>query len=87
MSRTVDPASAEYTVGTPFFDSMTFDLPGRSRPLTVRSLGAGGGKKKYIKNLQIDGMDFPFIVLDHGVIGDGADIVFEMSDTPQTWGK
>lgn len=82
----MDPASAEYTIGTPFFDSLGLDLPGASRPLSVTAKGAAGGRKKYIQNVQIDGTDFPYIVLDHGVIKDGADIVFEMSDRPQAWG-
>lgn len=82
----VDPASAEYVIGTPFFDSLTLDIPGASRPLTITSKGAGGGRKKYIKNIQADGLDWTYLVLDHGMIGDGRDFVFEMGDTPQSWG-
>lgn len=82
----MDPASAKYVIGTPFFDSLTLDLPGANRPLRITAEGAGGGKKKYIKSVTIDGQPWNDIVLDHGLISDGADIVFEMSDTPQTWG-
>lgn len=86
-SGAVDPAAAEYTIGTPFFDTITLHSPGASRPINVTAKGAGGGKKKYIKNIQMDDLDWGYIVMSHDMISDGRDIVFEMSDIPQTWGQ
>lgn len=83
----VVPATLEYTIGTPFFDTITLDLPGSSRPIKITAKGAGGGKKKYIKNIQMDGLDWGYIVMSHEMISEGRDIVFEMSDTPQIWGQ
>jgi putative alpha-1,2-mannosidase len=80
----VDPASATYTIGTPFFDHIALTLPGASRPLTVIAKGAGGGMK-YIKNVTLDGVPLRTFVLRHDDIKDGADLVFEMSDVPQSW--
>jgi putative alpha-1,2-mannosidase len=80
----VDPGSATYTIGTPFFDYITLTLPGASRPLTVVAKGASGGMK-YIKGVTLDGVPLRTFVLRHEDIKDGADLVFEMSDVPQSW--
>ena len=40
---------------------------------------------KYIKNLTLDGRQLRTFILDHGDIAKGGDLVFEMSDTPQSW--
>ena len=34
----------------------------------------------------IDGEPWEGVVVDHRRIADGADVVFEMVDTPQVWG-
>lgn len=80
----MDPASATYTIGTPFFDHITLTLPGASRPLTVTAKGASGGMK-YIKGVTLDGVPLWNFVLRHDEIKDGADLIFQMSDTPQSW--
>lgn len=82
--QAVDPASATYTIGTPFFDDLSLTLPGASRPLTVTATGASEGMK-YIKSLTLDGRELRTFILEHGDIADGGDLVFEMSDTPQSW--
>ena len=83
----VVPATLQYAIGTPFFDTITLDLPVSSRPLKIAAKGAGGARKKYIKNVKMDDLDWGHIVFDHKMIADGRDIVFEMSDTPQAWGQ
>jgi putative alpha-1,2-mannosidase len=80
----VDPASATYVVGTPFFDYIALDLPAGGT-IRVTAKGASGGKKKYIKSLTIDGRPHKTVIIDHAQLAHGADLVFEMSDTPQTW--
>jgi putative alpha-1,2-mannosidase len=80
----VDPASATYTIGTPFFDHLSLTLPGASRPLTITAKGASAGMK-YIKNLTLDGRELRTSILDHGDIANGGDLVFETSETPQSW--
>ena len=80
----MDPASATYTIGTPFFDYLSLILPGVSRPLTVTAKGASEGMK-YIKSLTLDGRELRTFILEHGDIANGGDLVFEMSNTPQSW--
>lgn len=80
----MDPASATYTIGTPFFDHLSLTLPGASRPLTITAKGASGGKK-YIKSLMLDGREIRTFILDHADIANGGDLVFEMSDRPESW--
>ncbi|ORY26128.1 glycosyl hydrolase family 92-domain-containing protein [Naematelia encephala] len=81
----VDPASATYVIGTPFFDNITLQLPGASRPLSIHAKGASD-RSKYIKSVTIDGKQHDSIFITHEQIKNGADIVFEMDATPQVWG-
>ena len=81
----VDPASAVYVIGAPFFDSLTLHLPGATRPLKITATGAGDGRR-YVKSVTIDGKPLDGITIDHRQIADGADIIFEMEGTPQVWG-
>lgn len=63
------------------------NLPGASRPLTI--ISAGAAERKYVKGVTIDGVpvssDRPIIM--HDQIKDGAEIVFEMTESPQAWGS
>lgn len=62
-------------------------LPGAARPLVVTASGAQ--TKVYVKSLTVDGVpvDSQRPVVTHAQIANGADVVFEMSDTPQAWGS
>ena len=64
---------------------MTVNLPGAPRPLVITSKGAP--TKQYVKRLAIDGIPVEEPVITHAQIARGADIVFEMSDSPQVWGS
>lgn len=66
---------------------MTIHLPRAARPLVVTASGAQ--TKLYVKNLTVDGVaiDSQRPVVTHAQIANGADVVFEMSDTPQAWGS
>lgn len=81
----VDPASATYVIGTPFFESITLDIPGASKPLVITAKGANDGRD-YVKGVIFDGQAHDAIHLSHAQISDGAEIVFEMEGTPQVWG-
>jgi putative alpha-1,2-mannosidase len=50
----------------------------------VIAKGASGGMK-YIKSVTLDGSPLRTFVLRYDDIKDGADLVFEMSDVPQSW--
>ncbi|KAI0751924.1 glycoside hydrolase family 92 protein [Daedaleopsis nitida] len=79
----VDPVSAEYVIGTPFFDKVTVHLPGAEHPLVISSRGAP--KKPYIKSVSVNGRMLASPVLKHEDIASGGLVVFEMSDKPQAW--
>ncbi|KAI0696503.1 glycosyl hydrolase family 92-domain-containing protein [Cerioporus squamosus] len=81
----VNPVSAEYVIGTPFYDKVTIDLPGAPMPLTITSIGAL--TKPYIKSASVNGRSLATPILKHEDIASGGHIVFEMSDTPQIWGS
>ncbi|KAF8574015.1 glycoside hydrolase family 92 protein [Ramaria rubella] len=81
----VNPSSTSYVVGTPFFDQVTIDLPGSTRPLVIRAMGAA--TNPYIKSLTLNGKAVGEPVLEHADIMGGGEMVFEMCSTPQSWGS
>ncbi|TFK88274.1 glycoside hydrolase family 92 protein [Polyporus arcularius HHB13444] len=81
----VNPVSAEYVIGTPFYDKITIDLPGAPKPLVITSTGAPS--RPYIKSVTVNGRSLDTPILTHEDIVAGGHIVFEMSDTPQAWGS
>jgi putative alpha-1,2-mannosidase len=97
----VNPASGEYVVGryvarscrgilplysffSPFFDKVTVNLPSHPKPLTITAKGATSAK--YIRGLTIDGQTVGSPLIRHEQIAAGADVRFEMSEVPETWG-
>jgi len=80
----VNPASRYYVVGSPFFDKVTISLPGAQKQLVIRASGAP--TKPYVKSLKVNGKSTVEPILSHDQISKGGEIVFEMSDEPQTWG-
>ncbi|KZT13304.1 glycoside hydrolase family 92 protein [Laetiporus sulphureus 93-53] len=79
----VDPVSAEYAVGTPFYDKVTIDLPNANRPLVITSKGAPS--MPYVKSLTVNGESVEVPMIRHEQIVSGGEIVFEMSAEPQAW--
>ena len=81
----MDPASAEYVVGVPFFDSISLRLPGKTGSIHIDAKGVADGKP-YIKGVRLNGREHGGITLKHQDIANGAKIVFDMEHTPQVWG-
>ncbi|EKM58752.1 glycoside hydrolase family 92 protein [Phanerochaete carnosa HHB-10118-sp] len=82
----VNPVSGEYIVGSPFFDYISFSLPSAARPLVISAPGASSGKP-YVTAVTIDGVPLSAPIIRHEQIANGADIEFEMSATPASWGS
>ncbi|KAJ7075748.1 glycoside hydrolase family 92 protein [Mycena belliarum] len=80
----VNPASGEYVVGSPFFDKVTLKLPGQTKPLVVSAKGASSAK--YVRSLSVDGEAVSWPIIRHEQIAAGGDVLFEMSESPETWG-
>lgn len=91
----VDPASATYVLGAPFFDRIELRLPsayvgaaglgeGTARAITVVAPGASRGKR-FVHGVRIDGRSHAEIEITHEMISGGASIEFEMRETPQAW--
>jgi putative alpha-1,2-mannosidase len=82
----VNPTSGEYTIGTPAFDKVILDLPGREQNLVISAPGAPS--KPYIKSLRLDGRNaLSKPIITHEQLMDAKEISFEMRDTPQAWGR
>lgn len=81
----VNPSSTLYVVGSPFFDKVTIAFPGTRRRLVIRAPGAS--KKTYVRSLTLNGKTVGTPVLSHKQIAGGGEMVFEMSETPQSWGS
>ncbi|KAJ5462239.1 hypothetical protein N7530_010444 [Penicillium desertorum] len=91
----VNPASDEYTVGTPFFEEVSIRLPigastggdlasGIERTLNISAPGAS--TKPYVGSLKVDGKRINTPILKHSQLVHAARIEFEMSSTPTSWG-
>lgn len=83
----VDPVSGDYVVGTPFFDSLTLNFPGTSKPLVISAPGASSKGEVYVKSLRVNGKKWDQPVINHSDFSSGGEVVFEMSATPQAWGS
>jgi len=80
----VNPASGDYVVGAPLFDSLVVDLPWSARPLEIVASGAPGAL--YVAGLTVDGEVRSEPFLQHADIANGGRIEFTMSTEPTTWG-
>lgn len=80
----MNPASAEYVVGSPIFDKVEVKLPQSDHVLTIIAEGARG--KPFVKSLSIDGNSVIAPVIRHEDLLKTKTISFEMSDEPQMWG-
>lgn len=79
----VTPGTAEYAVGTPFFDKVTVHMDNGNK-FTIEAPGASDSNK-YIKRAYINGKPLQQPVLIHQDIRNGADVKFEMTDRHQPW--
>ncbi|KAI0084207.1 glycoside hydrolase family 92 protein [Irpex rosettiformis] len=79
----VNPVSGDYVVGSPFYDRVTIDLPGKPKPLVITSRGAS--TKPYVASLKIDGKQTDTPIILHDQLVNGGEIDFVMSDNPTSW--
>ncbi|KDQ09208.1 glycoside hydrolase family 92 protein [Botryobasidium botryosum FD-172 SS1] len=80
----VNPPSGDYVVGSPFFEKVVINFPGRSTPLVISSPGAT--ENPYVKSLKLNGRPIESASLSHNELMKGGLLEFEMSATKQTWG-
>ncbi|MFF2506562.1 GH92 family glycosyl hydrolase [Streptomyces sp. NPDC058067] len=81
----VNPASAKYAVGSPFFDRAEVRLPAAAHPLTITAKGAA--KKPYVQSLSLNGRSVDQPVLSHADLLKGGRLRFTMSDKRENWGS
>ncbi|GMK53915.1 hypothetical protein CspeluHIS016_0105010 [Cutaneotrichosporon spelunceum] len=79
----VDPASATYVVGAPFFDRIQLRLPGGGEE-AITVVAPRAREWRYVKSLTVNGKRHR-AVLAHKDISSGASIVFEMAEDAQAW--
>ncbi|WP_344635247.1 GH92 family glycosyl hydrolase [Kitasatospora cystarginea] len=79
----VNPASGQYVVGSPFFDKVTLDLPGTSRPLVISSPNAPSSP--YVQALSLNGRAITEPFLRHEDLTGGGELDFTMNTAPQAW--
>ena len=74
----VCPASDEYVIGSPLFSKVKVCLA-NGRYITITS---SDSRLRYIDSMTVDGVPYSRNYLKYGKLLDGADIVFNMSETP-----
>ena len=76
----VNPASAEYDIGSPIFDKVEIDLPG-GKTFTVNAQGASG-KDKYITACTMNGAPLARPRFTHAQLMEGGELNLTMSHRP-----
>ncbi|MEZ4920365.1 MAG: GH92 family glycosyl hydrolase [Saprospiraceae bacterium] len=79
------PVGGVYTIGTPWFEETTLQLP-NGKELLIKAPGCSANKP-YIKSLQFNGKPWTQNWISHADLMEGGTLVFEMSAKPQTWGS
>jgi putative alpha-1,2-mannosidase len=87
----MNPASAEYMVGSPLFDSVTVRLPlapqaPQAEEHTLTITAAGAAAKMYVSGLSVDGAPVQSPLLCHEDLLRAEKLDFVMAAEPQTWG-
>ena len=80
----VNPASAEYLVGSPIFDKVEVTLPRNGHSLTISAPDARSSP--FVKSLSLDGEYVLEPVIHHVDLYRVMNIDYEMSTEPQLWG-
>ena len=78
------PATGQYTVGSPLFAKATLHLETGDVTITAHNNSA---ENIYIASCTVDGQPWNKPYLTQEQLDSGADIVFEMTDTPTSWGS
>ena len=81
----VNPASAEYIIGSPAFDEVRVTFPGSEQQLVVRASGAL--KSMYVRSVSLDGANLTSPVVTHAELIKARELTFDMSGEPQPWGS
>ena len=76
----VCPASDQYVLGTPYFDSVTLNLE-NGRKVTINAHG-NGADAPYISSMRINGSEYTRNYIDHATLMGGANIDFSLSQKP-----
>ena len=80
----VTPGANEYVIGSPLFEKATINLEnGKTFTVATESLSE---TNKYIKNVYLNGSNYPYSYIKHEDVVNGGDLIFEMTDTPTDWG-
>lgn len=80
----MNPASAEYMVGTPKFDKITIKLPQSQEELTITSNDAYNNI--YVESVQIDNNQLIIPVITHKQLLAMKSLNFNLNNEPQQWG-
>lgn len=80
----VTPGTNEYIIGTPLFDKATINLEnGKTFTIVAKN---GSKENIYIKSATLNSQDYPYSFISHEAIMNGGTLVFEMTNSPTTWG-
>ena len=76
----VCPGSNQYVLGVPYFDKLTLHLE-NGKTVNITANG-NTNATRYVNSMTLNGAAYNHNYLNHSVLTDGADIVFNMSVTP-----
>jgi len=76
----VCPGTNQYVLGAPYFPHMKVNL-GRGKYLEIKADNVSD-KMRYVKSVKLNGKPYRKAYLNYDDIKDGAELIFEMSSTP-----
>lgn len=79
---TVCPGTDEYIIGSPLFKSVKVNLE-NGKQIVIKA-NNNNKQNRYIKAMKINGKNYPKNYLTHDILKNGANILFEMSEQPNT---
>ena len=80
----VNPASAEYMIGSPFFTKATIHYDENDFVIKANN---NSDQNVYVQSASLNGAPLDIPVITHEQIVSGGELVFEMGDAASTWGS
>ena len=80
----VAPCGGVYVLGSPIVENAVLRV-GEDKTFTIRTHG-NSDKAIYVKNVKLNGKDYPYSYLRYADIVAGGELDFYMSDKPSKWG-
>ena len=81
----VCPGKPVYSIGRPFFDKVTINLPGDNKTFTILTKN-NSKDNKYIQSATLNGKELNVPFIEHKDIAAGGTLEITLTNQPTKWG-